>query len=128
MFLWHRYDTDGNALTPGDRLRIGSNLARMMLEDGEPRYAVRVAQGLRPLADAPATSSADRREFLRLWARCAAAAPAYQEAVTAVERTLALTSEPCERAELEALLAEQHYFSGEIDRAAGPELGSEEEL
>ena len=117
MGVWHDFERDGAALPPADRLQLGTQLARMMAEDGSPKHGAQVLHKLKDLASQENLPRELRFEFWELNAQCLVGVGEMQLGSAAVKNALALTPTPLAKAKLNALLAEFYFMQGEIDKA-----------
>lgn len=117
MLLSSEYERGASTLEPAERLKIGSTLAEMMLKDGDAKRAAYIIKELLPLVDGPTSQNSEKIYLMKLWCTCLVEVGAYSEAAAAIEQTIGLISENREKEELQAQLAELHFFYGQIDVA-----------
>jgi hypothetical protein len=117
MMLAGAFDRQASALSPTDRLRIGIELVQMMVDDEMPERATQVLQRLLSDAGHATIPSALTARFWQLQVRCFTDLCAYTEAIQAIGRGLATTSDEDSRARLLAERAEIHLLQGEEEHA-----------
>lgn len=99
-----------------ERLEIGLKLASMMFEDARTKDAIQVVRELLPLADQLPDGDIAKFTLWRLWAECLIDVGVYDEAVSAVERAIALAPSTDVKGELQAQLAELHFLAGKLEK------------
>jgi hypothetical protein len=121
MILAGAFDRQASGLSPTDRLRIGIELAQMMVEDQMSERATPVLQRLTRDAGDSTVPSSLTALFWQLQVRCFTDLCAYAEAVQAIRHALTATSDENSRARLLAELAEIQLLQGDEDQTADAE-------
>lgn len=111
------FDRGAPDLGSDERLVIGIRLARMMIEGGEPNFAVSVLSRLQSDTDQLPETDPRKEEFWSLQFRCYMNLCAYDQAVSAIQNALRLMSDKQAKARLEASLAEIYFLQGCLERA-----------
>ena len=101
-------------MPPDERLRIGIQLADMMLLDDAPDHAIRVTQAILGLADALPDGNPAKFMFWKLQGKCLEQMCDYHGATAALERAIGLAPDKQAKETLEAQLVEMHLLQGEF--------------
>jgi Calcineurin-like phosphoesterase len=118
---WHSFDSafdrEQQSLTTDERLSLGLQLARYLLEDGLPDMTAPVLATLQSEADRLPGSDPKKALFWQLQSRCWIGLSDYTSAVQALTRAIDITPDAGVCRQLQAELAELHFLQGNVDEA-----------
>ena len=113
--LYHRYLESLQHLSLDDRLRIGTRLLEVLVDDGQDFEAAQLLQKLTPLFQTLPISDERKGAYAKLEIRTLIAACAYEEAKAAITAALQWAA-PAEKASLTADLAEIELLQGDFEQ------------
>jgi hypothetical protein len=115
--VWGEFNKTGASLGNEQRLRIGSWLTQLMLEDDCAEFALRTIRDVEGLAQNLPPEDETRKTFELLWIRTLVENHLYGDAVSAMQTVLAVLEDSEARANLISDLCELHLLQGELSKA-----------
>jgi len=107
-----------NSLPSAERINIGIQLASMFSEQGDPRRAIGVLQGLQQIAVEISDNQDTQFVFWKIFAKTLVALCDYKGAIEAFQQAIELAPHDEKRNELEAQVAELQLLYGELESLA----------